>query len=143
MEKRTEPSTTTAATAKKTEKKWVFVVEDDVFINKAYAAKFEHENINATFALDGDEALTTLKASKSLPSLILLDLMLPKRNGFDLLADIRADARTAKIPVVVLTNLGQEADAKRALDLGATEYLVKADTKIAEIIEKVESYLGM
>ena len=127
----------------KKEKKWVFIIEDDVFINKAYAAKFEHENISVTFALDGDEALATLKASASLPALILLDLMLPKRNGFELLGDFKADARTAKIPVVVLTNLGQETDAKRALDLGATEYLVKADTKIAEIVEKVKSYLGM
>lgn len=138
MEKITELDT---PTAKKTDK-WVFVIEDDVFINKAYAAKFEHEHISVIFALDGDEALATLKASKSLPALILLDLMLPKRNGFEILEDVRADARTAKIPVIILTNLGQETDVKHALDLGATEYLVKADTKIAEIVEKVKSYLN-
>lgn len=123
------------------EKPWVFVIEDDVFIVKAYSAKFAHDGINAIFAMDGDEATVKLKAAKSLPAVILLDLMLPKRNGFELLGDFKADARMAKIPVVVLTNLGQESDAKRALDLGAAEYLVKADTKIADIVEKAKSYL--
>lgn len=125
----------------KTEGKWVLIVEDDVFINKAYAAKFERENVRALFALDGEEALATLKESANLPTLILLDLMLPKKNGFEVLGEIKADAHVAKIPVVILTNLGQEADAKRALGLGAAEYLVKADTKIADIVEKVKSYL--
>ncbi len=127
---------------KKMEGKWLLVVEDDLFINKAYAAKFEHENVLVTFAVDGEEALTTLKASEPLPSLILLDLMLPKMNGFEVLTAIKADARTATIPVAILTNLGQETDAKRALDLGAAEYLVKADTKISEIVDKVKSYLN-
>ncbi|MEK7157138.1 MAG: response regulator [Patescibacteria group bacterium] len=126
----------------KTEGKWVLIVEDDVFINKAYEAKFKSEDVRVIFALDGEEALATLKESANLPMLVLLDLMLPKKNGFEVLEEIKADARTKKIPVVILTNLGQESDAKRALDLGAAEYMVRADTKIADIVEKAKSYLN-
>ena len=126
----------------KTEGKWVLIVEDDVFINKAYEAKFKSEDVRVIFALDGEEALATLKESANLPMLVLLDLMLPKKNGFEVLEEIKADARMKKIPVVILTNLGQESDAKRALDLGAAEYMVRADTKIADIVEKAKSYLN-
>lgn len=122
--------------------KWLLVVEDDEYINKAYAAKFQHENIRAQFAIDGEEALKILNAAKSTPpSLILLDLMLPKRNGFDVLQDLKADEALKNIPVIVLTNLGQETDAKHGLDLGAVEYLVKADTKIVDILAKVKKYI--
>jgi len=121
--------------------KWVLVVEDDAYINKAYAAKFAHEGIEAEFALDGEEAMQNLKAAESNPSLIMLDLMLPKKNGFEVLTDIKASPKLKKIPVIILTNLGQETDAKRGLDMGANEYLVKADTKIVEIVEKIKSYL--
>ena len=123
--------------------KWILVVEDDEYINKAYAAKFEHEGIKAQFAMDGEEALKLLTAAGgNPPSLILLDLMLPRRNGFEVLNDLKADATFKSIPVIVLTNLGQETDAKRGLDLGAVEYLVKADTKIVDILAKVSKYLA-
>jgi two-component system alkaline phosphatase synthesis response regulator PhoP len=125
-----------------TKQKWVLVVEDDAYINKAYAAKFGHEGIKAEFAIDGEEAMKQLKAADPLPSLIMLDLMLPKKNGFEVLTDIKATAGYKKIPVIILTNLGQETDAKRGLDMGADEYLVKADTKIGDIVTKINSYLA-
>lgn len=121
--------------------KWLLVVEDDPYINTAYGAKFEHEGIEARFAVDGEEAMTVLREANNLPSVILLDLMLPKRNGFEVLEDLKKDSKLKSIPVIVLTNLGQETDAKRGLDLGAVEYLVKADTKILDILGKVKSYL--
>lgn len=119
---------------------WVCIIEDDVFINKAYASKFGHENIPVKIAEDGQEGMRLLQSSDK-PFLILLDLMLPKKNGFEVLEEIKQDPSIKHIPVIIMTNLGQEADAKRGLALGAAEYLVKANTKIDEIIKKVKEYL--
>ena len=71
----------------------------------------------------------------------MLDLMLPKKNGFEVLEELQKDEKWKTIPVIILTNLGQESDAKRGLALGASEYLVKADTKINDIIAHVKKYL--
>ena len=121
--------------------KWILVVEDDEYINKAYAAKFEHEQVPAKFAVEGDQALKILREEAVMPSLILLDLMLPKKNGFEILQELKADEKLKEIPVVILTNLAQENDAKKGLDLGAIKYLIKADTKIADILEVVRKYV--
>lgn len=121
--------------------KWVCIIEDDVFINKAYASKFAHEKIAIKIAEDGEEGLRLLQ-SNSTPSLILLDLMLPKKNGFEVLREVKKDPLLKDVPVIVLTNLGQESDAKRGLALGANEYLVKANIKIDELVKKVQYYLG-
>lgn len=122
--------------------KWVLIVEDDVYIDKAYRAKFAHEQILAETAGDGEAALSLLSSKgDDLPALILLDMMLPKKNGFEVLTEMKANAKWRNIPVIILSNLGQEADAQRGLALGAVEYLVKADTKINTIVEKVRSYL--
>ncbi len=121
---------------------WVFIVEDDVLINKAYSAKFAHEGIAVKIAEDGEEATEMLKGD-DLPVLILLDLMLPKKDGFKVLEEIKQDARLKDIPVLILTNLAQEMDAKRGLSLGAKEYLVKADLKIEGLVKKVKQYLSV
>ncbi|HXK37666.1 MAG TPA: response regulator [Candidatus Paceibacterota bacterium] len=122
--------------------KWVLVVEDDVYIDKAYRAKFAHEQILAESVGDGEAALAILKnKSENLPSLVLLDMMLPKKNGFEVLSEMKANPKWKTIPVIILSNLGQESDAQKGLALGAVEYLVKADTKINTIVEKVRSYL--
>lgn len=120
---------------------WVCIIEDDVFIDKAYAAKFAHEHIPIKIAEDGEAGLKLLQSDDK-PFLILLDLMLPKKNGFEVLEEIKKDSTLKDIPVVIMTNLGQDADAKRGLALGATEYLVKANIKIDEIIKKVKGYLS-
>lgn len=119
----------------------VFVVEDDVFISKAYNAKFAHENVPADFAADGIEALEKLRTMKELPRVILLDLMLPKKSGFEVLEEIKKDAKLKDVPILILTNLGQDQDAKRGMELGAAEYLVKANMKIEDIVAKVKQYL--
>jgi DNA-binding response OmpR family regulator len=121
-------------------KKWVFIVEDDVFINKAYAAKFKHEGIDVKIAEDGEKALEMLKKGE-VPALILLDLMLPKKSGFEVLSEIKQNENLKKIPVLILTNLAQELDANRGIALGAEEYLVKANIKIEELVNKVKQYL--
>lgn len=122
--------------------KWVLVVEDDIYIDKAYRAKFAHEQIPAEAVGDGEAALEILKnKGDDLPALILLDMMLPKKNGFEVLTELKANPKWKNIPVIILSNLGQEADAQKGLALGAVEYLVKADTKINTIVEKVRAYL--
>lgn len=120
---------------------WVCIIEDDVYINKAYASKFAHENISVKIAEDGEQGMQLLKSDDK-PSLILLDLMLPKKNGFEVLEEIKKNPTLKHIPVIIMTNLGQSADAKRGLALGAAEYLVKTNIKIDEIIKKVKKYLS-
>lgn len=120
---------------------WVCIIEDDVFINKAYTSKFAHENISIKIAEDGERGMQLLESNDK-PSLILLDLMLPKKNGFEVLEEIKKNPTLKNIPVIIMTNLGQAADAKRGLALGAIEYLVKANIKIDEIIKKVKGYLS-
>ena len=91
-------------------------------------------------ALDGELGLQT--ARKNLPDLILLDLVMPKMNGFEVLQALKGDAATKKIPVIVLTNLSEMADIDKVLELGATTYLVKGDHALTDILQKVKSILG-
>ena len=131
-------SKTTNNTTK--QKPWILVVEDDVFINRAYSAKFLHDGIETKMAEDGEQALEILKGADK-PRLILLDLMLPKKSGFEVLKEIKQDQRLKDIPVLILTNLAQVDDATQGAALGAKEYLVKADLKIEDLVKKVKQYL--
>lgn len=119
--------------------KIVFIVEDDVFLVKAYQIKLEKKGIKVWIATDGKEALTFLE--KDPPSAVMLDLMLPHVSGFEILAAIRQHENWKKVPVFVLTNLGQPQDTQRCQELGVAEYIVKANTKINDIIEKVKSVM--
>lgn len=120
--------------------KKVMIVEDDEHISKVYEIKFAKEGIPTSVARDGEEAVVKITAEK--PSLIILDLMIPKKDGFWVLEEIKKNPDLATIPVLVLSNLGQKSDQDRALGLGANEYLVKVDFSIQDIIEKVKSYLA-
>ena len=124
----------------KKSKPWVFIIEDDISIIKAYIAKFKYEKIPLKVAEDGDKAIEVLK-HESLPCVILLDLMLPKKNGFEVLEIIKKDPRLKEIPVLIFTNLGQEVDRKKGEQLGVVEYLVKANTKIDDVVHKVNRYI--
>lgn len=121
------------------EKKIVFIVEDDLFLVKVYRVKFQQEGIEVWEAQDGKEALKFLE--KDPPSLVLLDLMLPGLSGFEVLAEIRKNERWKDVPVIVLSNLGQSQDIERCKALGIKEYIVKADTRINDMVEKVKQYL--
>jgi len=121
------------------DKKRVMIVEDDEHISKVYEIKLAKEGIMPLLACDGEEAVVKITAEK--PDLILLDLMIPKKDGFGVLEDIKKNPELAKIPVIILSNLGQKADQDRALGLGANEYLVKVDYSIQDIIDKVKGYL--
>lgn len=117
----------------------VLIAEDDKFLSKIYATKLKKEGIEADIAYDGEEALTKLRASK--PTLVLLDLIMPKVDGFAVLEAMHKDPDLKKIPVIVLTNLGQETDMKKCKDLGVKDFVVKANSSIQEVIEMIKKYL--
>ena len=123
-----------------TNKKKVMIVEDDEHISKVYEIKLAKEGYATSLAVDGDEAVAKITSEK--PDLILLDLMIPKKDGFGVLEDIKKVPELAGIPVIALSNLGQQSDQDRALGLGANEYLVKVDYPIQEVVDRIKGYLG-
>lgn len=121
------------------DKKKVFIVEDDAFLVKAYQIKFEKEGIDVEVATDGKEAIGMLKNPP--PSVVMLDLMLPGASGFEVLSAIRKDAKWKSVPVVILSNLGQSQDVEKAKGLGVTDYIIKANTRINDIVDKIKKFL--
>jgi CheY-like chemotaxis protein len=116
--------------------KKVLVVEDDQFLANAYRIKFEKANLDVKISMDGEEALEVIKTFK--PDVILLDLVMPKMDGFAVLEKLKSDISTKDIKVVVASNLGQSEDVARAIKLGASGYVIKSDMSIADILKLVE-----
>jgi len=119
--------------------KRILIVEDDLQISKVYEIQLQREGFSTVLARNGEEAVELFSAQK--PDLIILDLMIPKRDGFSVLKEIRENSKNSTLPILIISNLGQNDDKKRAMDLGATEYLIKIDHPIQEIIDKVKKYL--
>lgn len=117
----------------------ILIVEDDKFLRELLSRKLQDEKMDIMQAIDGEEGL--VKAQEELPELILLDLILPGINGFDVLKKLKENPKTANIPVIVLSNLGQKEDVERALTLGAKDYLIKANFTLEEIFDKIKKYL--
>lgn len=119
--------------------KKVLIIEDDEQISKVYGIKLKQEGIEAVVAADGEEGLKKIVSEK--PDLVLLDLMLPGKDGFWVLEEISKKPELKSIPIIVLSNLGQEVDKEKATKLGVKEYLVKADISIKEVVERIKKYL--
>ena len=119
----------------------ILIIEDDWVLQKALADYLSTEGFETKTAADGESGIALALAEK--PDLILLDIVLPKKDGFEVLRTIRAEEITKKIPVVLLTNLDGISDVEKALELGATTYLVKADYKLEEITEKIKDILNI
>ncbi len=119
----------------------IMVVEDDKFLRDLILKKLKTDNFETVFAKDGEEALKIVKEEK--PSLILLDLILPGIDGFEVLKQIRSDQSETlqKIPVIILSNLGQKDDVEKGIDLGATDFMVKAHFTPGEIVDKIKEIL--
>lgn len=120
-------------------KKKILVIEDDEHVSKVYEMKFSKEGYNTIFIMSGEEAVEKITDEK--PNLIILDLMIPKKDGFAILEEIKKNPSTASIPVLVLSNLGGKGDQDRALALGANEYMVKVNYSMQEVIDRAKSYL--
>lgn len=122
------------------QKKTILVIEDDEHIAKVYEMKFVKEGYDVTLALSGEEGME--KVPKSKPDLIILDIMLPNKDGFFVLEELKKNADFSSIPVLAISNLGQQKDQERALALGAREYLVKVEYSMQEIIDRVKTNLS-
>ena len=122
-----------------TKKVKILVVEDDKFLLKVYNHKLTKEGFDVVLATTGEEGVT--KAMSEIPDLILLDIILPRKNGFDVLSDLKLNSNTKNIPVIILSNLGQEEDVKTGMELGAIDYLVKTDVGIHKLVNIVKKHL--
>lgn len=121
-------------------KRKILLVEDDTFILEMYATKLLNFGYDVVTAMDGSEALKVAKEKR--PDFILLDLVLPSMDGFEVLKELKSMPDTKSIPVVLLTNLGERRDVAQGLKLGADDYLIKAHFTPSEVIEKIQSLLG-
>ena len=122
-----------------TVKKKVLLIEDDAMLSSMYETKFSMEKIPIALAADGQQGLEMARDLK--PAVILLDIILPKLDGFSVLAALKEDATTKDIPVILLTNLGQDEDVKKGKKLGAEDYFVKSNHTPQEILDKAAKYL--
>ncbi len=117
----------------------ILIVEDDRFLRELMVRKLKMADFEVIEAEDGQEGLKKIKEEK--PNLVLLDLILPEMDGFEVLEQKRKDEEIKDIPVIILSNLGQKEEIDRGLQLGAKDYLVKAHFSPSEIVEKVKLFL--
>ncbi len=118
----------------------VLLVEDDPFLYKVLSQRLQKEGVKVAVATDGDMAIK--QAGVVTVKLMLLDLILPKKSGFEVLTELRKNPKFKTLPVVVLSNLGQQEDITQMEKLGVKEYLVKADYSLSEMVSKVKEHLA-
>ena len=124
-----EDSTTTT-------QKTILLADDEQFVLVAYKDGLEHAGYNVILAHDGEEAVEVMRAQR--PDLVLLDIIMPKLNGFEVMQAAQADASLAGIPIAVFTNLSQISDEQEARSLGAVDFIVKADVSLNDLLARVE-----
>ena len=116
--------------------KKVMIIEDDKFLSSLLKARLEKESFTVLQAFDGEEALNALKTE--VPMLVILDLIMPKVNGFEVLQAISTNPQLEKVPVVILSNLAQDSDIQKAHDLGAKEYFIKVKVSIDDLVGRIK-----
>jgi len=115
--------------------KKILVIEDDKFLRELISQKLLKEGYDIVEAVDGEKGIEV--ANKEKPDLVLLDLILPGIDGFEVLAKLKADPKLSDIPVIILSNLGQKTDIEKGIEMGAADYLIKAHFTPGEIVEKI------
>ena len=120
--------------------KKILFIEDESALQKTFGDILKQEGYEMLSALDGETGLSMAKTEN--PDLILLDLVLPKKHGFEVLQALKEDASTKDIPIIVLTNLEGTGDVEKALELGATTYLIKASYTLEEVVAKIKKALS-
>ncbi len=120
--------------------KKIIIIEDESVLQKAMSIELLGAGYAVLTAGNGEAGLELVRKEK--PDLLLLDLILPKMGGFEVLSALKADEATKNIPVVILSNLGQDEDKKKGLELGAVDYYIKASTDLSDITKKVEGLIG-
>ncbi len=131
----------TQAQPQSTSSKKILLVEDDDNLASVYTTRLQAEGFDVRRVPNGEDALASALQFK--PNLILLDVMMPKVSGFDVLDILRNTPETADVKVIMLTALSQDADKERAQSLGVDDYLVKSQVVIADVVEKIKEHLGV
>jgi DNA-binding response OmpR family regulator len=119
--------------------KKILIIEDEETLQKALAQYLEEDKFEVFSAMDGEKGVELAKSEK--PDIILLDIILPKKDGFQVLEEIKQDENTKNIPVILLTNLESMEDIQKAFDKGATTYLVKSEYRLEDIVKKINETL--
>lgn len=119
--------------------KTVLLGEDESFLSNILKVRLEGLGINVIQAFDGREALEKLKSSKV--DLVLMDIILPKMSGFEVIQSIKSDPQYQSLPIIIISNLGQDSDVQKGMELGATEYYVKAKVPIDELVNRIKNFL--
>jgi len=119
--------------------KKILLIEDDLVISEMYLTKFSEDGINILTAQDGEAGLAL--AQKELPDVVLLDIIMPKMDGFAVLKELSGNPKTKKIPVILLTNLGQKSDIEKGKTLGAKDYIVKATMTPTQMLDKIKEII--
>jgi CheY-like chemotaxis protein len=119
--------------------KWVLLVEDEIYIKDLYVRILEDAGIKVTTAEDGESGLNL---AQKIPDLILLDIMLPRKNGLEVLTQLKSNVTTRSIPVILVTNLGQEDVIRHAFGIGAQGYLLKMNLEPEQLIKITQQFLA-
>ena len=120
-------------------KKKILIIEDDADLQRTLQEFLAAEGFDVAGATNGEEGVALAKSQN--PDLVLLDIILPKKDGYEVLKELKGDEKTKSIPVVLLTNLASPADIEKAIKLGAKTYMTKADYKLEEIVRKIKETL--
>ena len=120
--------------------KTILIVEDDPLMSRMYQKIFKFEKYDVAVAANGEEGLEKVRTSK--PAIVLLDVMMPKMNGLQVLEKVKADPDTKHIPVIMLTNLAGEKDAEKALMKGAVKYIVKSEHDPKQVVAMVKQIIA-
>lgn len=120
-------------------KKYILISEDEPGYANVLENKLSSKGFKVGVARDGAE--TMIKLREEQPDLLVLDLMMPKKDGFSVLRDVRSDKDLGKIPVIIVSNLGQEVDKEKVLKMGAVDYFIKTNVSIYEIVEGISKHL--
>lgn len=118
----------------------IVLIEDDEILAKVLHEELTEAGFEVVSAFDGEAGLVAVR--KEMPNLVLLDLVLPKKHGFEVLAELKKAPETQNVPVIILTMLGADDDIKKGFGLGANDYIVKAQHAVAEIVEKVKDFFA-
>ncbi|OHA59546.1 MAG: hypothetical protein A2589_01640 [Candidatus Vogelbacteria bacterium RIFOXYD1_FULL_46_19] len=118
----------------------ILVAEDDDFLSRVLIDKLEKENFKTIAAVDGEQAIQKIKTESI--DLIILDMIMPKKTGFDVIDEVKNNPASKDIPIIILSNLGQESDIEQAKQKGVNDYLVKANISMVSVVQKIRAILG-
>ena len=118
----------------------ILIVEDDTFLSSTYRLKFTKVGFTVYIAMDGQEAINILQNVR--PDVILLDLVMPVKDGFTVLSEVKANDQYKTIPVIVTSNLSQKEDIDKAKELGAADFIIKSDVSLDDLVKKVQNLLA-